>query len=409
MHVVRSTCRACDSSELELVLSFGEMPLADALLLPNQLLEEEPRYPLDVVFCRKCSLVQILQTVSPSVLYDESYRYFSSNSDSIMAHSRANAEGLIRDRHLGRDSFVVEIASNDGYMLKNFHEQRIPVLGIDPAPGPAQAARRAGIPTLPTFFTDSLARYLRDEGRQADVILANNVLAHVPDLHGFLGGIRILLKEDGIAVIEVPYVRNLIDECEFDTIYHEHLCYFSVTALASMMRSAGLSLNDVEHFPVHGGSLRLHIGRNVEVSQRVEKYLKDEKDCGLTDFAYYQDFARRALSIKERLITLLDELKADGSRIVGYGAAAKGSTMLNYVGIDDRYLDYVVDRNVHKHGRFMPGVHLPVLAPEQLVEDVPDYALLLAWNFREEVLDQQRAYRERGGRFVVPIPEPTVV
>jgi hypothetical protein len=284
------------------------------------------------------------------------------------------------------------------------------VLGIDPAPGPAQAARRAGIPTLPSFFGHELARKLREEGRQADVIIANNVFSQVPDLHGFAAGMRTVLKDNGVITIEVPYVRNLIDSCEFDTIYHEHLCYYSVTALDKLLRSEELYLNDIEHFPgIHGGSLRAWVGKEDHASDEVREYFEEEVRCGLTSYEYYADFARRARLTRDKLQTILKEVKADGARIVGYGAAAKGSTLVNYAGIDAKYLDYVVDRNVFKQGHYMPGVHLPILGPERLVEDMPNYVLLLAWNFCDEVMSQQAVYRAQGRKFIVPIPTPTII
>src|SRR3954464_6900495 len=265
--------------------------------------------------------MQILETVSPTIMFDDSYKYYSSNSDSIMEHSKEHVLGLIEKRGLGRDSLAVELASNDGYLLRNFRDNGVPVLGIDPAPGPAQAARRAGIPTLPSFFGRELARKLREEGRLADVIIANNVFSQVPDLHGFAAGMRTVLKDDGVITIEVPYVRNLIDACEFDTIYHEHLCYYSVTALDKLLRSEDLYINEIEYFPgIHGGSLRSWVGKEDHPSGSVRDYLEDEVRCGLTSFEYYADFARRARLTRDKLQTLLREVKADGARIVGYGA-----------------------------------------------------------------------------------------
>jgi SAM-dependent methyltransferase len=385
------------------------MPLADALRTSEQLRQPEGKYPLSVVFCTRCSLMQIRETVPPETLFCQDYPYYSSFSDALLAHSRENAQRLIAARQLKATSLVVELASNDGYMLKHFQAQGIPVFGIDPAEGPAKAAEQAGIPTLCTFFGQKLAAHLRSEGKQADVIIANNVLAHVPDLNGFVAGMRLLLKADGVAVIEVPYVKDLIEHCEFDTIYHEHLCYFSVTALVALFQRHGLSLNDVEHYPMHGGSLRLYVGVQKAVAESVPTYVEDEARRALTHVSYYEDFATRVEGIKTVLVDMLRSFKRAGKRLAAYGAAAKGSTLLNYMGIDTRLLDFVIDRNVHKQGLYMPGVHIPIHAPEKLLADMPDYVLLLSWNFQDEILRQQEAYRRQGGKFIVPIPHPTIV
>ncbi len=409
MHQLIQACRSCGARELEAILSLGETPLADALVEAARLEEPEPFYPLEIAFCASCSLVQLLQTVSAETLFTQDYPYYSSFSDALVEHARLNAERLIDAERLGEHSLVVELASNDGYLLRHFAKQGVPVLGIDPAEGPARAAQEAGIPTLRAFFDRDLAACLVAEGKRADVVLANNVLAHVPDLNGFVAGIGLLLEPHGVAVIEAPYVRDLIDRCEFDTIYHEHHCYFSVTALRELFARHGLVLSRVEHYPVHGGSLRLFVRREGEPDETVRGYLADEAEHGLVAAGYYRDFAARVAGVKEGLLALLAALKAEGARIAAYGAAAKGATLLNYVGVGTETIDYVVDRNVHKQGRYMPGVRLPIADPARLLSDRPDYVLLLAWNFADEILAQQDAYRRAGGRFIVPVPEPKVL
>lgn len=402
-------CRSCGRCDLQLFLDLGVTPLADRLLAPAQLEQPEPAFPLQVAFCPHCTLMQILETVPPETLFCDEYPYYSSFSDALLRHSRENALNLIARRGLNAGSFVIELASNDGYLLRNYLEHGIPVLGIDPAEGPARAAARAGVTTLNTFFTQELAGKLRAENQQADVIHANNVLAHVADTNGFVAGIGMLLKEKGVAVIEAPYAKDLIDHCEFDTIYHEHLCYFSVTALDHLFRRHGLYLNDIERLAIHGGSLRLYVERRENVGVAVRDLLEQEHREGVDSFRYYQDFSHKVWALKDQLMELLRQLKRDGKKIAGYGAAAKGSTLINYMGIGADLVEFIVDRNVHKQGRYMPGQHIPIFPPEQLLQEAPDYTLLLSWNFAGEILAQQAEYRKRGGRFIIPVPEPKVV
>jgi SAM-dependent methyltransferase len=377
---------------------------------PERLGEPEQRFPLEVAFCSDCTLVQILEEVSPEQLFVENYLYFSSFSDFLIAHARKHSDRLIEERELGPNSLVVELASNDGYLLKNFVERGVPVLGIDPAPDQAEAANAAGIRTIPAFFGAAMARRLREEGLVADVIVANNVLAHVPDLNGFVEGMATLLSDDGIITVENPYVRDLIDRCEFDTIYHEHYSYYSCTSIDGLVRRHGLRLNHVEYFPhLHGGTLRWHIGRSEHRSDEALRYLMQERDIGLDRMDYYSAFGERVDRVRRDLRDLLEGLKADGRTLAGYGAAAKGSTLLNFAGIGTDLVEYVVDRNAHKQGRYMPGTNQPVLAPEVLLERRPDFVLLLAWNFADEIIDQQREFLEGGGRFIVPVPNPVVI
>ncbi len=404
-----ASCRACGRRGLEPVLDLGLMPLADGLKTEADLDKPEGRYPLEVGFCPGCALVQITETLPPEVLFGHDYPYFSSFSDALLRHSRDNALSLIASRGLGPSSLVVELASNDGYLLRNFVEKGIPVLGIDPAPGPAAAAEKAGVPTMCTFFTRQLAAELAAKGTRADVVIGNNVLAHVADTNGFVQGIAMLLKDDGTTSIECPYVRDLIDHCEFDTIYHEHLCYFSVTAVDNLFRRGGLYLNHVERIPIHGGSLRLFAGRREDVQPSVRTLLAEERELGMDRPEYYRGFADRVRTIGEEMRRLLAALKAQDKRIAAYGAAAKGAIMLNYLGADERTIDFAVDRNHHKQGRYMPGGRIRILPPDQLLARMPDYTVILPWNFKDEILAQQAEYRARGGRFIIPIPRPTIL
>jgi SAM-dependent methyltransferase len=402
---VLAACLSCGSAGLELILSLGLMPLTDSYLSLEQLIQPEPKYPLDVAFCGACTLVQILHRVPPEEMFDD-YQYYSSFSDTLLEHSRLHVHELIASHSLGPDNLVIELASNDGYLLRYFVEAGIPVLGIDPARGPAEAAEAIGVPTLCEYFGVELAERLKDECKTADVVIAKNVLAHVPDLNGFVQGIATVLDEHGVAEIEAPYLRDLIDHLEFDTIYHEHLCYFSVTALNKLFARHGLSLNHVRHLPIHGGSLRLTVGHEQNVSDSVRSYLEDEASTGVDTVGYYRSFSERVNVVRTELHNKVLGLKRSGKRIAAYGAAAKGTILLNSSDIGSDLIDFVVDRNPHKQGLYLPGVHVPIVAPEEILDEMPDYMLLLAWNFKDEVVREQKAYIEAGGRFIMPIPEP---
>jgi SAM-dependent methyltransferase len=404
-------CRSCAGSRLQVVLSLGRSPLANALPAVHEFDQPAPTYPLDLAFCPDCTLVQLLETVPPEVLFQD-YLYFSSFSDTMLAHAAALVRRLVRERRLGGDDLVIEAASNDGYLLRHYREAGIPVLGIEPARTVAEAARRDhGIPTLTEFFGEPLARQLQRQGRRADVFHAHNVLAHVPDLNGFAAGIARLLADDGVAVVEVPYVKELVLRCEFDTIYHEHLCYFTFTALHHLFRRHGLAVRDVGQVSIHGGSLRLFLVREgtAASSAHVPELLCEEEDLGMGRAEFYLDLAARVEALRASLRRLLHALKAQGKRLAAYGASAKGSTLLNYCGIGVALLDFVVDRSPYKQGRCMPGVRVPIHAPGKLLETMPDYVLLLTWNFAEEILRQQTEYLRRGGRFIRPIPEVQVI
>jgi len=405
-----SACRSCGSTQLHSVADLGSTPLANALLTPEQLNQRELTFPLKLVFCTNCTLAQITETVRPDVLFG-TYLYASSFSDTMLGHAQAICDELCRERGLSNSSLVVEIASNDGYLLQFFAKRGIPVLGIEPAANIAEIAQRRGVRTRVAFFGDGLANQLAREGVYADVVLANNVLAHVPDINGFIAGVKKILKAGAIARFEFSYLGDLIQNLEFDFIYHEHIFYLSGHSIESLLQRHGLVFTDVEHLPVHGGSLAVTaaLEANPLGRKRVEQLLAEERERGLDQLPFYTDFGDRIHANIRELKSLTTQLRSAGKRICAYGASAKGSTLLNAARLKPGTIEYVVDRSSLKQGLFTPGTRLPIFPPERLAEDRPDYVLLLPWNLLDEILEQQRAYRELGGKFIVPIPRPIIV
>jgi len=378
-------------------------PLANAYREPDDV-SPEARYPLALLRCRACSLVQLTGTIPPKLMFD-TYHYFSSYSSTMVDSMRVLARRLTAERGLTADDLVVEIASNDGYLLKHYMELGIPVLGVEPAQNVAVVAKESGVPTLIKYFTQRLGSELADTGRAASVIHANNVMAHVPEINDFIAGISAALRPDGVAVVETPYLVRFVDDREFDTIYHEHVFYYSLTAVSSIVERHGLTVTDVEQIPLHGGSLRLFIQHaGYPSSERVKMLLKSESELGVTTDEYYLDFAKRVEELKTEVTDVIRRLRAEGATIAAYGAATKGTVLLNHFGLDHDTIDFVVDRSVHKQGLVMPGVGIPILAAEELERRRPDYTLLLAWNFADEILEQQQSYRAAGGTFIVPVP-----
>lgn len=402
-----TACRCCGGADLHSVFDMGPMPPSDGF--SRSATEPDATYPLEVLVCSGCGLAQLRHTVAPDLLFGGDYFYFSSYTQTVLDNARENVEAALARFRPGPDDLVVELASNDGYLLKQVAARGHRVLGIDPAPHPVEAARAAGIETVHAFFTEALAEGLEAEGRQAALLFASNVLAHVADTRDFVRGIRRLLRPDGTAIIEAPYLRDLLEHLEFDTIYHEHLCYFSVTALRELFARQGLHLNDVERIAIHGGSLRLFVQKTEAPSGRLLGVLREEREIGLDRPEAFRAFAARVAAVGGELRGLLRRLKAEGKRVAGYGAAAKGTILLNHFRIGAGDLAWIADKNPHKHGLYVPGVKVPIVGPERIEADAPDHLLILPWNHREEIMRQQAGFARRGGRFIVPIPRVRVV
>jgi len=405
------SCLFCSAPLRSTFVDLGMHPLCESFLPEDKLNQMEPFYPLHVFVCEKCFLVQLHEYVSPAEIFTE-YAYFSSYAESWVEHAKRYTEMIAGRLGLGKNSFVVELASNDGYLLQHFVGKGIPCLGVEPAANVAKVARDKGIPTQTSFFGKETARQLVAEKGRADLVLGNNVLAQVPDINDFVGGIKILLAQNGVVTIEFPHLLRLMEENQFDTIYHEHFFYFSLTSAGRIFAEHGLTLFDVEELSTHGGSLRIfgqHTGSNTHrVTERYRELIEREKAAGVERLSTYATFAEKVRETKRKLLEFLIEAKRKGKTIVGYGAPGKGNTMLNYCGVRSDFIDYTVDRNTYKHGKFLPGTHIPIFPPEKIRETKPDYVLILPWNFRDEIMEQVGYIREWGGQFVVPIPEVRV-
>lgn len=404
-------CRFCSTPLVHTFADLGMSPLSNAFLDAYLLGCMEPFYPLHAFVCSNCFLVQLEEYESPQKIFSN-YAYFSSYSSSWLDHCRRYVDSMVERFKLGREQQVIEIASNDGYLLQYFKQYSIPVLGIEPAENVAVVAQQAGIPTITQFFGVATARDLASQGQMADLLLGNNVLAHVPDINDFVAGMKIALKTDGIITMEFPHLLQLIRKNQFDTIYHEHFSYLSLMTVMRIFEQHGLSVFDVQELNTHGGSLRIfacHVGNTKYFkTEMVSSVLARESAAALGSVNTYTEFSRRVNGTKWALLSFLIKVKSEGKSIVGYGAAAKGNTLLNYCGIRQDFLDYVVDRNPHKQGKYLPGTHVPIYAPQKITETRPDFLLILPWNLREEIMEQMRHIRDWGGKFVVPIPEVEV-
>jgi SAM-dependent methyltransferase len=405
-------CRFCGSGLQNTFVDLGMSPLCESYLSAEQLNKMEPFYPLHVRVCHQCFLVQVDEYVSPGHIFTE-YAYFSSFSDTWLKHAADYVDMIVERLNLGKASLAVELASNDGYLLQNFVKRGIPALGVEPAANVAKVAVEKGVPTLVKFFGRETAKEMVAAGQQADLIIGNNVLAQVPDLNDFVGGIRIVLKPQGVATLEFPHLMKMMAENQYDTIYHEHFSYFSFIAVEKIFAMHDLTLFDVDELPTHGGSIRIYARCKEDttkpVGNRVVEMRNRELSAGFDRMETYSTFGEKVKESKRNLLNFLIQAKRSGKRLAGYGAPGKGNTLLNYCGIRTDFIDFTVDRNPYKQGKFLPGTHIPIFPPEKIIETKPDYVLILPWNFKDEIVKQMAVIREWGGKFVVPIPTVAII
>ena len=408
----KDSCRFCSSSLNRIFIDLGKTPLANSFLDESELKKDELIIPLIAYVCEKCFLVQLKESSSPNEIFSN-YAYFSSYSTTWLKHAESYVEMMLENYQFTKDSLVIELASNDGYLLQYFKEKKIPVLGIEPAENVAKSAIKKGIDTRIDFFTKDLALNLKNNQKQADLIIANNVLAHVPELNDFVHGIKILLKDDGLATLEFPHLLNLIEKNQFDTIYHEHFSYFSFLTVINIFKHHELEIFHVQELSTHGGSLRLFVKHksndNFSITQEIKNILDKESKAGLDKIDTYTNFTISAEKIKEDLLNFLHDCKKNNKQVIGYGAPAKGNTLLNFCNIDKTLISYTVDKNIHKQGKYLPGIQIPIKSLEEIKKTKPDFVLILPWNLQNEIITEINYIQDWGGKFVIPIPEVKIL
>lgn len=404
-------CRICKNKDLRKFLSLGGQPLANSFLTENELRTGENKFPLEICFCSNCSLVQLTHVVSPELLF-KNYVYVSSTTNTFRTHFFGLSETLTKMLGLAKNSLAIDIGSNDGILLKGFQKFGVRTVGVEPATNVAMIANQDGVETINDFFNQRVVSKIIEEKGQADVVTATNVFAHVNDIHDLVKNVKALIKEDGIFVIEVPYLIDMLEKMTFDTIYHEHLSYFTVTPLMHFFQKLDMEIFKIEKVDTHGGSLRLFVkNKSTKFASdgSVGRFLNNESKIGIHNFKLYEDFAKRVFDVKAKLVSFLQKIKQAGNSIAAYGAPAKGNTLLNFCGIGKNYIDYIVDDNPLKQNLFAPGTHIPIVNSSMLDKQTPNYILILAWNFAKEIMENNKKYREAGVKFIIPLPEPTIV